>query len=203
MSLPAVIALLDIYDAVKSQMLNVTYIYAHKYLQELLPSLYDTDFIIELTTLIPDSPIIYPEYTVTDYEEVSTNTKPIYCSLELDGISSVLTPDVTDVETLNYAMFNNDFSYLVQGPMARYVYPIFRVNFRHSPATAKKNTMNITQQQWMDSNKDLLEAKGYFKSDIKNKIGTLFIGQLIGTHADAFAKAQQYNRICRVEIERY
>jgi len=63
--------------------------------------------------------------------------------------------------------------------------------------------MNITQQQWMDSNKDLLEAKGYFKSDIKNKIGTLFIGQLIGTHADAFAKAQQYNRICRVEIERY
>jgi hypothetical protein len=63
--------------------------------------------------------------------------------------------------------------------------------------------MNITQQQWMDSNKDLLEAKGYFKSDIKNKIGTLVIGQLIGTHADAFAKAQQYNRICRVEIERY
>jgi hypothetical protein len=202
MSLPAVVALLDIYDAVKSQVLNVTQINAHKYLQEVLPSLYDTDFYIELKTLIPNPTLVFPEYTVTDYENVSTNAEPIYCSLELGGVSSALTENITQYETLNYAMFNNDFSYLIQGPMARYVYPNFAVNFRHNTETVKNKTMSIRQQQWMDSNKDFLEAKGYFKSDIRNKIGALTIGELIGTHADAFAKAQQYNRICRVEIVR-
>lgn len=202
MSIPAVVALVDIYDAIKSQVLNVTHIYAHKYLQQVLPSLYDTDFIIELKTLIPDSNLVYPEYTDTDYQSITTNDAPIYCSLELEGISSLLSPNTTEYEILGYAMFNNDFSYLKQGPLARYVYPTFRVNFRHNTETVKNNNMSIRQQQWMNENKDVLESKGYFISEVKNKLGSLYIGELIGTHADAFAKAQQYNRICRVEIVR-
>jgi hypothetical protein len=202
MSLPAVVALLDICDAVKSQVLNVTQIYAHKFLQEVLPSLYDTDFIIELKTLIPNPAVVFPEYTNTDYENVSTNPTPIYCSLELDGAASALTANITEYETINSAMFNDDLSFLIQGPQTRYVYPTFRVNFRHNTETTKRYVMDVRQQQWMDSNKDALESKGYFKSDIKNKIGALTIGELIGNHADAFAKAQQYNRICRVEIVR-
>lgn len=201
-TLPAVNTVLDIIDTVKISPLNVTHIYAHKYTQEVLPSLFDTDFIIEMKNLVPVDGLVFPEYTSVDYDNISTNKPPMYCSLELDGTCATLTSQVEDAQTLAYAMFNNDLSYLVNGPMIKYVYPTFRVNFRHNGETVLNKSMSVQQTQWMRDNKDFLESKGYSESDNKNKLGSLVIGQLVGSYQDAFAKAQQYTRICRVEIIR-
>jgi len=52
-------------------------------------------------------------------------------------------------------------------------------------------TMSDTQCEWMLHNKDLLESKGYYTSDSRNKTGAIWIGKLIGSYDDAFNKAQQ------------
>jgi hypothetical protein len=201
-SLPAVNSVLDIIDTVKQSLLNVTHIYAHKYTQEVLPSLFDTDFIVEMKNLVPVDGLVFPEYTDVDYDNVSTNRPAVYCSLELDGIAAMLTSQITDVQTLSYAMSNSDLSYLPNGPIVKYVYPTFRINLRHSNETVLNKSMSIEQRQWMNDNNSVLASKGYSELDSKNKLGSLVIGQLVGSYQEAFSKSQQYTRICRVEIVR-
>ena len=199
-TLPAVNNLLNILDVIKSK-LNITRVYYHKYSQ-VLPGLFDTDFILEFKNLIPNTGLILSDYTDIDYENVITNKIPIYCSIELDATASVLGTGLDENETLFHAMESNNTTFLVDGPMRRVVTPTLLISFVNNDQSIKNKSMSIEQQQWMLDNKELLESKGYYMSEVKNKIGALVIGQLIGTYDDAFAKAQQYNRICRVEIVR-
>jgi hypothetical protein len=199
-SLPAVNNVLGIIDAIQQSILSATYIYAHKYTREVLPGLFDSDYIIDMKSLVPIDGLVFPEYTDVDYDNVSTNKPPLYCTLELDGVATMLSNQVDETQMLAYAMAYNDFSYLTPGPLIKYVYPTFRVNFRHSNETILNKSMSFEQHTWMHDNKSILESKGYTELDNKNRLGCLVIGQLVGSYQDAFLKSQQYTRICRVEI---
>lgn len=193
-TLPAVSNLLIVLETIKSKM-HIIQIHWNKYV---MPDsvLYATNFLIELKNLIPDTNLILPEYDSTDYDNISFDE----CSLELDASLSEWCM-FNNTESLHYAMSTGDYNFLRNGPTTRFVYPAFRINFHHSTDSGvPDNTMSDTQREWMLHNKDLLESKGYYMSDSRNKIGAIGIGKLIGTYEDAFLKVQQYNRICRVEI---
>jgi hypothetical protein len=195
-TLPAVTNLLTVLDAIKSG-IHMTLIHCHKYRQNF--DLYDTDFLIEIKNLLPNLDLVLPEYTQLDYDNMSTNE----CSLELDSGAAERCANINDNEFLVHAMETGDYTFLKEGPTTKFVYPAFRINFRYNVNDNVTNkTMSAAQQEWMINNKDLLESKGYYISDSRNRIGALKIGQLIGTYEDAFAKAQQYSKICRVEIIR-
>lgn len=198
-TLPAVNNLLNVLSIMKSK-LYITQVYAHKY-HQVLPGLYDTDFVVELKNLIPNVGLVLPEYTTVDYENISTNTIPTYCSLELDSsFSYMCANNIEEDETLFYSMANENYDFLKTGPLSRFVYPAFRINFRTNSSVVINKEMTVAQKEWMTANKEMLESKGYYITDPKSKIGALVIGQLIGSYDDAFNKAQQYNKICRVEI---
>lgn len=197
-TLPAVNNLINIISQIKLKP-DVTNIIYTRY-QDYLPGYAESDFLIKMYNLIPNNDINFPEYTITDYENITTNSCPTYGSLTLDTILSQVAHGVEEHQTLSYAMHNTDVSLLTSGPTKHVVFPALRINFLSNSNPVAKKEMSMDQKFWMTENKEILESKGFYISDIRNKIGRLVIGRLIGSYDDVFTKAQTYNKICRIEI---
>lgn len=191
-TLPAVNALFLTVNNIKSKV-NYLSLLFNRYNQ------FQEDFYIELANLWPNDTVILQKYTDIDYENINTGTPP-YASLELDEIASYRYNNISDHESLNYAFQTKDFSFLLNGPQDKIVYPAFRISFYSESERTYNKFMSEEQQKWMTDNKEQLASKGYYATDLKNKLGSLPIGTLIGSPEDAYRKLRQYNKVCRVDI---
>jgi hypothetical protein len=200
--LPAVNNMLSSLDIIKSK-LHITGIKTTHFTPP-LPDLKNLIIYIEVANLIPNDSLVLQNYTMTDYENIYTGPQQ-FGSLELDSSASYTYNGTDSLETIYHAMEINSLTLLGDGPKERVVYPAFSISFyldsTIKPINVPPNTsMSAEQVNWMNMHKAELESKGYYINDVKNKIGGLQIGSLVGSVEDAFSKIQQYTKVCRFEI---
>lgn len=197
-NLPAVVAVLDMIDAIKTRP-HYAKVVMDTY--KIVDSYNDIFTMIDLVNVIPNRALPEVFYTEEDNNAVIT-TPQEFGTLELDSLLGYEYQGIQENETMTYAFNHRDLSMLRPGPINRMVATRFVFSFFTGNSTPPLTRMNIEQEMWMKENQAELEALGYTISDPTAKVGALPIGRLLGDPQEQYDKIQQFNKVCRIDIVR-
>lgn len=197
-SLPAVAAVLDIIDIVKTRP------YFAKVVTDtrtVVGTYKDMFTMIEFVNVIPNRAMPKIFYTEEDNNAVIT-TDQEFGTLELDSMLGYEYQGVQENETLTYAFNNRDLTMLRPGPVNRMVTTRFVFSFFTGYFAPPSTRISTEQEMWMRENQEKLEELGYTIDDPTSKVGALPVGRLLGDPQEQYDKILNFNKVCRIDIVR-
>ena len=197
-NLPAVVAVLDMIDAIKTRPHFAKVVMDTR---KVIDSYNDMFTMIEFLNVIPNRALPKVFYTEEDNNAVIT-TEQEFGTLELDSMLGYEYQGIQEHETMTYAFNHRDLSMLRPGPVNRMVTARFVFSFFTGNSAPPTTRMSIEQETWMKENQAELEELGYTIDDPTAKVGALPVGRLLGDPQEQYDKMQQFNKVCRIDIVR-